>query len=856
MRDLLLREEPALTADQLIDVAIYLRFLGTGEIACSEDGRHFRPAHHARIAAQIQERLARLTTPDNAFIVRKIYPWLPSSSPAFLRPEPLTRIRDIAHRNDIGPDLKREIKTRLQNKLHRCAGPEDLATSSALLQRITAPGADYSPAFVEQFKIFHEELREFFNARSLDERLAALAPLVDAGPAELIERFRGQKTGRGLADQLAAFRTLTTLRQGFLEVIQRKPGLQNHEFALAEIALEDFAFALLSEIINACESVPPEMAWPGQIEALILALENLALSGVDRGEASAAEAELRAWGKISPSADREELLRVKATVLRCRRLAEDHGARTVALFSGRAEKLGRALGVADHAIRVFAESEIRAHLVFQVSKLATSLLRRMRQQLGQAGWDVLVGGRAIGRAKTVNSLHQLEGALEGPVVALLKNAEGDEEIPKNVTGIVLAHEMPHLSHLGVRARQAGVVFAACEEIQEFERLHRFEGRMISFLALPETVVCEDAAEPGPVASPPRPPSPRIPAVRFRPESAWIPLEHAATETAGGKAAGARRLVELSRQDGAGFTTPPAIVVPFGVMEAQWDAAPALAAEYRRLVEQFDGTSSGEFATPAQRLRELVQQLGVPDAIASEVGRRFAQNQRLVVRSSANCEDLEELAGAGLYDSVMNVAPADVASAIRTVWSSLWTRRAALSRRQANLPHEQAQMAVLIQEMVLPDFSFVLHTVNPITHCRHEVYAEIVVGLGETLASAATRGNPFRLVCDKISGATTTLALANFSQALQPHPEGGLRRETVDYSRVTLSCDASARQRLGRRLAAMGLFVEEAWQQPQDIEGVVAGERIYLVQARPQPGLPLGRNYEPIGSIQGDDAGSL
>ncbi|HWW00828.1 MAG TPA: PEP/pyruvate-binding domain-containing protein [Candidatus Acidoferrum sp.] len=875
VRRILAREEPALTADDLIDIAIYLRFLGTGEIPSNEDGRHFRPGHHARIAAQIQERLARLTTPDNAFIVRKIYPWLPSSSPAFQRPEPLTRIRDIAHRNDIDPDLKREIKTTLQNKLHRCAGPEDLATSAALLERITAPGASYSPAFVEQFKVFHEELKEFFNAQSLDERLASLAPSVDAGQAELIELFRRQKAGDALADRLAAFRTLTTLRQGFLDAVARTPGPENQDFLSADIALEDFAFVLLSEIINAGESSDSASAWQCQREALVLALRNLALSGVVRPEADAVEAELQAWGNVAASAGRDELLRLKATMQRCRRLAEDFGARTVALFSGRAEKLGRALGVAKHALRVFAEADIRAHIVFQVSKLATSWLHRLRQRLGLPGWDVLVAGRAVGRLKTVDSLEQLERALDGPVVALVKHAAGDEEIPKNVAAIVLAHELPHLSHLAVRARQAGVVFAACEEITEFERLETFEGRMLSFQALPDQVTWETAAEQEPAAKKPNRPAPRVPAVRLGPERAWIPLEHAEAETGGGKAAGARRLAELSHLDGAEFSTPAAFVVPFGVMEAQFDAAPVaqvskpavsptsksaadrsgvgvpgfgnpgygrpselsgLEAEYRELVSNLDGLPPEEFATTTKRLRELVQRLSVPDAITSEVARRFSPNSRLVVRSSANFEDVEGMAGAGLYDSVMNVAPAELASAIRTVWSSLWTRRAALSRQQAGIPHEQAHMAVLIQEMVVPDFSFVLHTVNPLNHRAQELYAEIVVGLGDTLASAATRGTPYRMVCDKDSGKATILAFANFSTASQPGPTGGLRRETVDYSRVELSRDATARHRIGLRLAAIGGFVEKALQQPQDIEGVVAGNRIFLVQTRPQPGL--------------------
>jgi phosphoglucan,water dikinase len=442
VRDLLGRDNPAVTADQLVDVAIYLRFLGTGEIACLEDGRHFRPAQHARLSSQIQERLAKMTTSDNQFIVREIYPWLPSSAPTFQRPEPLTRIRDIAHRNDIPQDLKREIKTTLQNKLHRCAGPEDLATSAALLQRITAPGTSYSAGFVDQFKIFHEELKEFFNAQSLEQRLTGIAPLLHGNNADLLQQFLKQKAhssfvaagvppaikpgilpggaslqkrthpGGGTppstsgetpaatagGDLLATFRTLTDLRRGCLELVAQKPGAETEAVLLADIALEDFAFVLLSEIINACDRPHAVSSTESQTQALILALQNLILSGIDAPESTAVRNELNAWGNVSDKAHRNELLRQKATLLRCRRLAEDFGDRVVALFSARAEQLGRALGVAENAIRVFSEADIRSHVVFQISKLATSLLRKLRQQLKLPPWDVLVPGTvAAGR---------------------------------------------------------------------------------------------------------------------------------------------------------------------------------------------------------------------------------------------------------------------------------------------------------------------------------------------------------------------------------------------------------------------------------------------------------------------------
>ena len=451
-------------------------------------------------------------------------------------------------------------------------------------------------------------------------------------------------------------------------------------------------------------------------------------------------------------------------------------------------------------------------------------------------WDVLVVGRAAGRLKAAGVLGELGEDLPEPLVVLLKNAQGDEEIPKGVAGIVLAHEIPHLSHLGVRARQAKVVLVACEEAMNFEELQTLEGQTIWLTATPEKVEWETAIDIVPAQNRDQIKPARIPKVRLKAERPWISLEQITPEYAGGKATGARRLAELAGLDGAGFKTPPGLAVPFGVMETALHAAPDLEAEYRELLSRINAMTPGDFASATDRLRDLIQQLSVPDEIASELAKRFSPNGRLIVRSSANCEDLAELAGAGLYESVANVAPSDIAPAVRVVWSSLWTRRAVFSRKQAGIPHEQVHMAVLIQQMLTPDFSFVLHTVNPINNNPREAYAEIAVGLGETLASAAIRGNPYRMLCDKESGAATILAFANFSQAIWANPSGGLIRKTVDYSQIELSRDGDAQKTLGRRLAAISRFVENALHKPQDIEGAIVGREIYLVQARPQQGV--------------------
>ncbi len=370
-----------LNLEQLTYLAIYLRFISTGEVPLSEDGGHYRPSHHAKMGRRIYDRLSKKTTLENVFIIRKIYPWLPSFSRIFTRSEPLTRIRAIAHRNDIPKQLKREIKHTLQNKLHRCAGPEDLVTSAALLERITAPEADYSLAFVQEFKRFHEELKEFFNARSLYEQLGTLTKKGGVLESELIHEFlEAKQKADTLEQEVVTFSLLTTLRGQFHERLKDNSGPEAQEFLLADISLENFSFVLLSQLVNNLEARGDGMPWSHALHCLSLTVENLRLSGFDVEECLALESELHFWRRMFEPRDRQQLIRLKATLDRSLRLAEVYCDKILALFPERVERLGRALGVAERAIKVFCEADIRTHLVFQLSKLVALLLKSIRAQ--------------------------------------------------------------------------------------------------------------------------------------------------------------------------------------------------------------------------------------------------------------------------------------------------------------------------------------------------------------------------------------------------------------------------------------------------------------------------------------------
>ena len=349
-----------------------------------------------------------------------------------------------------------------------------------------------------------------------------------------------------------------------------------------------------------------------------------------------------------------------------------------------------------------------------------------------------------------------------------------------------------------------------------------------------------------------PPGARLPAPRSVQNP---PAPHVRSQLAA-KSAAAR---------GGGFRTPPGLVIPFGTMElALGGLPPAGQARFRELLAAAERAPVAELDAVCDELQALVRGLRVPDAVLRGVCGAFPPGTPLMCRSSANVEDLAGMSGAGLYDSIPNVpsdAPADVAAAVTAVWASLHTRRAVLSRRAAGVPQGDACMAVLVQAMLSPALSFVLHTASPLGDDPGRAVAEVAVGLGETLASGA-RGSAWRLSVDKASGDTQTLAFANFAQALLPAAavtaaagvgvgvggagsgggSGGAAAgvlhacdvRVLDYSQMALSRSGEARSRLGEKLGGVAGFLEDAFGGPQDVEGCLIGDAVYVVQTRPQP----------------------
>ncbi|PHT29182.1 hypothetical protein CQW23_31219 [Capsicum baccatum] len=78
---------------------------------------------------------------------------------------------------------------------------------------------------------------------------------------------------------------------------------------------------------------------------------------------------------------------------------------------------------------------------------------------------LIVGIQQLGLSGGENYLGDSTSSARGPVIHVVNKADGDEQVNaagSNISGVLLLQELPHLSHLGVRARQVRTIIDRCK----------------------------------------------------------------------------------------------------------------------------------------------------------------------------------------------------------------------------------------------------------------------------------------------------------------------------------------------------------------------------------------------------------
>ena len=291
---------------------------------------------------------------------------------------------------------------------------------------------------------------------------------------------------------------------------------------------------------------------------------------------------------------------------------------------------------------------------------------------------------------------------------------------------------------------------------------------------------------------------------------------------GGKA------LNLSKLISADLPVPPGFLVLTTAYE-DFVTVNSLQQEIEQLAYTISPDVPATAEAAAHRLSERFEQGTIPAEVEEAIRDAYQQlaSPIVAVRSSATAEDLPGASFAGQHETFLGLSNSEeVFSALKRCWASLWSVRALIYRQRQGIAHASVRMAVIVQRMVQASASGVLFTCNPVTGARDELVLNASWGLGEAIVSGQV--SPDTVLLEKQSGQVLSLDVAE--KVLMTAPTtGGVATQAVPANVQTLPVLSASQI---AELFRLGLAVEEHFSGPQDIEWALAGDHLFLLQARP------------------------
>ncbi len=800
------------------------------------------------------------------------------------------RVRDeilnIMHRHHI-KEMAGHFMEEWHQKLHNNATPDDIVICEAYLEFLRSDGKldlfykrleeggvprkrletyerpiisspEFIPhlkdALIHDFEHFLGILREVHSGTDLGASINNARYLFDAEMHSLMDYIWRHRDDRGedvpiLLEKITEARYAVTGRLGEHQSSVR-------DLLFLDLALEDLFRAVVEKNLDRKLTVDE------LVGLTKVSLENLCLSNPDE-EFKNCLLYFKRLGKM-PGPGTLWPLQSKAVVDRLQRGIGNFIDRYYQLLQPKAEALGNAFHAAPWTIKLFAEAVVRGRPAFVLSALLRKLDPVLRKSADLGNWQVISPGHeTTGVIETVLNLKSIQGKnFSRPTVIIAGDVRGDEEIPEGVVALITPASIDVLSHLAVRARNVRILFAVCYDSDVIGKLKSLGGRRIK-LSTNEIgeVAFEESRE---EMSTPQKAKVSLGSAMagFAPFSVYVVAMNAFNDkNTGGKS---NNLKRMQGKLPDWIHLPASAALPFGVFDKVLSdpVNKELAGQHDELARRLNEETAMSYTALLEEIKKIILALEAPD--------EFSSSLRTVM----------ENAGLGLPESgpeSRQEGQDDAWTCIKRVWGSKWNERAYLSRKASGVPHKDLMMAVLIQRIVEADYSFVIHTVNPFTNANDEVYAEVVLGLGEALV-ANYPGRALSFVCKKGNQGPHLLSLPGKSVGLYSclpgiqHATGKLFecsggglifrsdsngedlagyagaglydsfmlpqpvKVTLDYAEEALVWDANFRNEFLIKIAGIGTSVEKALGGPQDIEGAYSNGQYYVVQSRPQTGL--------------------
>jgi pyruvate, water dikinase len=249
------------------------------------------------------------------------------------------------------------------------------------------------------------------------------------------------------------------------------------------------------------------------------------------------------------------------------------------------------------------------------------------------------------------------------------------------------------------------------------------------------------------------------------------------------------------------------------------------------------------------IRRWVVEAPFPERLEGEIHTAYAElcdgesaDRSFAVRSSATAEDLPDASFAGQQETFLNIhGEANLLSAIKRVFASLYNDRAISYRVHKGYDHAGVALSAGVQRMVRSDLasSGVMFSLDTESGFDQVVFITASYGLGETVVQGAVNPDEFYVYKPALNaGRPAILRRALGSKAIKmvfsDSREAGRSVRTLDVApadrrRFSIT-DAEVEE-----LARYAIIIERHYGRPMDIEWGRDGAdgKLYILQARPE-----------------------
>ena len=203
-----------------------------------------------------------------------------------------------------------------------------------------------------------------------------------------------------------------------------------------------------------------------------------------------------------------------------------------------------------------------------------------------------------------------------------------------------------------------------------------------------------------------------------------------------------------------------------------------------------------------------------------------------VRSSVVFPSSPEVSFSGVFSTELNVRGLkNLIDSIKRIYSSLYTDDVVAYASSKGINLSDVKLSVVVQKMIQAEVSGVAFTVDPITQDSTKLSIEAIFGLGDTISLGELTPDTYLLEKKELNVIEKHIAPQEWMKVRMLSGSRG----SSGVEKIKISNNWSHRQKLEdkylKEISKIALIVENKLRHAQNIEWVLAGGRIWVLQSK-------------------------